>query len=214
MNHSTPHYHLNNETAERILEAAIKQFSSKGFSGSKTKEIAKEANVSEATIFRYFETKKDLLLALVSPAIVNSLTQILLESNGKSPEEIIHSFFKQNATQISNNLDLFKVIVFESLFHEELRETLLKDIVEKRVRLLRNFLDQQSMKGNFKEIDPQTASITLSGMLIGYMIRKHAFHEVSMDEESEDRIIREMTEIFLHGIEKGKKEKEEANPPS
>lgn len=202
MNHSSSNYHLTNETAERILEAAIKQFSSKGFSGSKTKEIAQEANVSEATIFRYFETKKDLLLALVSPAIVNSLTQILLESNNKSPEEIIQNFFKQNAAQIGDNLDLFKVIVFESLFHEELRETLLKDIVAKRVRLLRNFLDQQRMKGYMKEIDPQTASITLSGMLIGYMLRKHVFQEDPLDEKSEDRIIREMTEIFLRGIEK------------
>jgi len=36
-----------------ILDAATKIFAEKGYAGSRTSDIAKEANVAEGTIFRY-----------------------------------------------------------------------------------------------------------------------------------------------------------------
>ena len=43
-----------------ILEAALNVFSRLGFSGARTKEIAREAGVSETLIFRHFESKENL----------------------------------------------------------------------------------------------------------------------------------------------------------
>lgn len=45
---------------DRILEAAYKCFSEKGYLGATTREIAKNAGVSEVTLFRYFRSKKEL----------------------------------------------------------------------------------------------------------------------------------------------------------
>mgnify|MGYP000898984940 FL=1 len=47
----------------KILEADIQIFTKKKeFEGSTTKEIAIRAKVSEGTIFRYFKTKKEILI--------------------------------------------------------------------------------------------------------------------------------------------------------
>ncbi|MCK4689198.1 MAG: TetR/AcrR family transcriptional regulator, partial [Candidatus Marinimicrobia bacterium] len=46
------------ERKKRIIDAAIKIFSEKGFQGTKTKEIAKAAGISEAMVFKYFKNKK------------------------------------------------------------------------------------------------------------------------------------------------------------
>ena len=48
-----------------ILFAAIKIFSEKGYNAATTSEIAKEAAVSEGTIFRYYKSKKDLLEKMI-----------------------------------------------------------------------------------------------------------------------------------------------------
>ena len=64
-------------TRRKILEAALRVFSRKGFNGATTSEIAREAGVAEGTIFRYFETKKDLLLKAADPVIMGSLRNIL-----------------------------------------------------------------------------------------------------------------------------------------
>lgn len=47
-------------TEDRILNACINLFSQKGYSAVTTKEIAKEAGVSEMTLFRHFESKHNL----------------------------------------------------------------------------------------------------------------------------------------------------------
>ena len=56
-------------THDRILEAAIRLFSVKGFNGTTTKEIAEAAEVNEALIFRHFSTKRELYGAIIEKKI-------------------------------------------------------------------------------------------------------------------------------------------------
>jgi len=50
---------------EQLIETALDVFSRKGFDGATTKEIAAEAGVTEAIIFRHFPTKQALYTAVV-----------------------------------------------------------------------------------------------------------------------------------------------------
>ena len=49
---------------DRILRAAVKIFSRKGFFNSKVSEIARAAEVADGTIYLYFRNKDDLLISL------------------------------------------------------------------------------------------------------------------------------------------------------
>ncbi|MES2512650.1 MAG: TetR/AcrR family transcriptional regulator [Bacteroidota bacterium] len=49
---------------EEILKAALKLFVEFGFHGTPTSKIAKEAGVANGTLFHYYKTKNDLILAL------------------------------------------------------------------------------------------------------------------------------------------------------
>ena len=49
---------------EQILKAALKLFVEFGFHGTPTSRIAKEAGVSNVTLFHYFKTKDELVVAL------------------------------------------------------------------------------------------------------------------------------------------------------
>ena len=48
------------QTRERIFETARRLFEKKGFDAISVAEIAREADVSEVTVFNYFPTKEDL----------------------------------------------------------------------------------------------------------------------------------------------------------
>jgi AcrR family transcriptional regulator len=49
------------ETRKKILKAAEALFSKNGYDGVPTKKIAKEAGITEMTLFNHFSTKKLLL---------------------------------------------------------------------------------------------------------------------------------------------------------
>lgn len=46
---------------DKIFEAALQLFTTKGFHGTPTSEIAKTAGVANGTLFHYFKTKEDLI---------------------------------------------------------------------------------------------------------------------------------------------------------
>jgi TetR/AcrR family fatty acid metabolism transcriptional regulator len=52
------------ERKKRILTSAIKVFGERGFQNATISEIAKNAQMGDATIYEYFKSKEDLLLAI------------------------------------------------------------------------------------------------------------------------------------------------------
>lgn len=53
-------------TRERILETAVGLFSTMGYAGATTREIARQAGVAEVTLFRHFSSKEKLFESVVS----------------------------------------------------------------------------------------------------------------------------------------------------
>ncbi|MBE9508961.1 MAG: helix-turn-helix transcriptional regulator, partial [Chloroflexi bacterium] len=50
----------------QILNAAATVFAEKGFHRATTREIARVADVSEGTIYNYFDSKEDLLVGIIT----------------------------------------------------------------------------------------------------------------------------------------------------
>lgn len=65
-------------TSERaILDAAIKEFSIKGFDGARTSAIASEAGVTHAMLHYYFRTKEKLYEQIIRAKIRDIFTMVL-----------------------------------------------------------------------------------------------------------------------------------------
>ena len=54
------------ETRERLLNAAAEEFAREGYPGANVNNITKSAGVATGTIYNYFPSKKELMLALLS----------------------------------------------------------------------------------------------------------------------------------------------------
>ena len=59
----------------RLMDAALMLFRDKGYGAVRTEDIAAAADVSVGTLYNYFETKGDLLLALVTLEVEEVLDQ-------------------------------------------------------------------------------------------------------------------------------------------
>ena len=56
-----------NDTQQAILLAAKTLFITNGYKGTTTIQIAREAGISEMTLFRHFPAKQDIFLAVIQP---------------------------------------------------------------------------------------------------------------------------------------------------
>jgi len=64
---------------ERILDAAVRVFASKGFHATRVSEVAKAAGVADGTIYLYFKSKDELLVSLFEDRVERLLTFLQTE---------------------------------------------------------------------------------------------------------------------------------------
>ncbi|MCR4584514.1 MAG: TetR/AcrR family transcriptional regulator [Lachnospiraceae bacterium] len=96
-------------TREKILAAALKMYTEKGYHDTTVDEIAKRAGLSTGIAYRYFKNKKELLLAALSFAFEN-----IKELAGVSERELYDKDIKHILTAFE------KIHTRYRDFHEEL----------------------------------------------------------------------------------------------
>lgn len=80
------------ETQEQILDAAFEAMTTFGLARLSLADVAKRANLSRQTLYRYFRTKTDLLDAVVAREEQRFLDRIVDAAEGKDvPEEALQA---------------------------------------------------------------------------------------------------------------------------
>lgn len=192
---------------EDILRAAIKVFSEKGFEGSRTSEIAKEAGVAEGTIFRYYKSKKDLLINLSTLLIINffrplmseSIENIIEQEKQKSVKEVLENMIDERLKLVDENLQLIKTICVESIYHEELLKEMQDYVIPNISAFLNEFVKKNIENNIFKEKDPKIITRTLISLLLGYVVLSN-FSPQYFANEDKSKDPTEIADLFLNGI--------------
>jgi len=83
------------ETKNRLIDSALRVFSAKGFGASTTKDIAKEAGVTDGLIYHYFSSKEELLWAVIDKHTLNNDLERAIRDfpTGNSLEELLLAYF-------------------------------------------------------------------------------------------------------------------------
>jgi AcrR family transcriptional regulator len=143
------------EKERKILQAAIGVFSEKGFSASTTNEIAKNAGVAEGTIFRYYKTKKDILRAILIQAInlfsnkivMVGVEKILEAAENKDLYTLLKDLLHDRLKLVETFFPMFRVILTEAIYHEDVRESIYKNISLKTIETVGVFQERMVKRG-------------------------------------------------------------------
>ncbi len=112
------------ERQQQIIDASIILIDRLGIQGFTIKNLSKEIGISEPAIYRHFDSKVDILSALLDSfklKISNYHTFQLQQSNAASGEERLQSFFSMIFTFFSENPTFVSVIFAEEIFQNEIR---------------------------------------------------------------------------------------------
>src|SRR5438876_3771474 len=77
------------ERRDTILDAAMAAFAERGFAGTSTEDIAREAGISQPYLFRLFGTKKELFKATAARCLRETLAMFQRAAEGKRGEEAL-----------------------------------------------------------------------------------------------------------------------------
>ncbi|EEG78820.1 TetR/AcrR family transcriptional regulator [Dethiobacter alkaliphilus] len=104
------------ETQQAILTAAKKLFITNGYKGTTTVQIAKEAGVSEMTLFRHFSTKDEIFLAVIHPLV--SYLDSLDVNEQSDVRKTVRDLMENQLRFLLEERDLVRLVVMESFLAE------------------------------------------------------------------------------------------------
>ncbi|MDF5735615.1 MULTISPECIES: TetR/AcrR family transcriptional regulator [unclassified Nostoc] len=165
-------------TNQQILEAARQVFLQQGF-GASTLEIAQQAGISEASIFKRFSTKEELFFAAMGipekPLWVNELESLCGKGN-----------LKENLIKVCFEIMEFYREILPRIMMLRSRGNAMPELGGKEsrpmldVKVLAAFLEREINQHRLHPCDPQTVAHILVGSMMNYVFLEQMSSQVSI----------------------------------
>lgn len=152
---------------EKIIGAAIKLLSEKGYAKTKMKDIASEAEIADGTLYTYFSSKEDLMMKALTESLHNKLLEVK-QITAKEPDvkAKILKFFDIHAIVFTQNPYIAKFLI------EDIRQ--IKEYYNKYPNYsifdeYRDYMKDIYMEGlddgKFREVSADAFSLTVIGAM-------------------------------------------------
>ncbi len=191
----------------QLLRSAIDTFARRGFAGTKTRDIASAAGVSEAILFRHFATKEDLYQAILdSKENKNEESaaecQRALEDCAQRRDDT--ALFRHLATQILTSFRkdpaFHRLMVYASLEGHLLAHLFRERFAQTMGGFLRDYVAVRQKEGAFRKCDPEIATAFILATIVHWAMGKYVF-ELKRSRLSEKAVVRELADLVLGGLE-------------
>jgi len=147
------------ETERKLLDAALKIFSKKGYTDATTIAIADEAGFNEKTLFRKFKTKKNLydqVLSLNAEKYKKELYEYLfVDRKFDTPQDFLEHYIKNSAKVNWKNFEYVNLSLQKS---KGIIEPVMKDNVDFTSEYFEKNIPHQ-------EIDHKTLGISIHAFI-------------------------------------------------
>jgi AcrR family transcriptional regulator len=155
----------------QILIAAAILFSQKGFRATTIKNIAEAADLSEGSIYNYFDDKEQVFVALLDKLIdEQSRFGLYTKTLPTDTQSFLDSIFDIQHEFLNDNRELIRAVLPEVLINAGYREKFIRDFYTPMVSFLILQLQAREILGQIRPVNHQMVSRSLLGMLYGYYI--------------------------------------------
>lgn len=187
------------ERRQSILEAAMKVFAQRGYAAATIRAIAREAKIAQGTIYLYFPSKRDILLALYRSMILESLEEIMARPRTGDEAAFLRSLLVDRIRRFRENARAVRFAFTELPFHKELREKFYREIALEQLGRIQAFLREQTARGKFRSLRTEIAARAFQGMYVIFALAEIVYGDGEVARLTPEEIADEVVRLFLHG---------------
>ena len=188
------------DTETKILKAALHLFAQRGYSGTTTRDLAHSAGVAEGTLFRHFENKKAILVAVATQGWVEILTDLLTELSEMASYKAIGQVMQRRMLNLRKNSALMRVCFMEAQFHPELREQIQTEVIGKMIDVAEAFFQTAMDRGIYRPMSPRMVARVFLGMFTVAGFSQETLGDEAGSADSMRELAECLTDIFLNGV--------------
>ena len=186
---------------QAILEAGLKIFGSQGYHGTSMDAIAEAAELGKATLYYYFKSKDELLLAILQHGILDFFERLdAAWENVSDPLQKLEAVPNVGAEFFALHPDYFKLYHYLTA-HPVLREKAfqkLHPLIVEKVRLIQSLFQEAMEHGLIEVFDPNDLTEIFGSLIMGMGLFTHPPVQSSVLKQKAKLI----ATIFMNGIRK------------
>lgn len=156
---------------EQLLDTAAKLFAAKGYAGATTSELAEAAGVTEPIIYRHFDSKRDLFVALIERSGAQTIERWERHlEDAPDPGERLRRLIGANPMVTEEGRGLYRVIVqgMTALDDEAILKALHEHIAALHRFISREVARAQEAGSVGKSFSPEISAWALVHLGLGY----------------------------------------------
>lgn len=181
---------------DEIIEVATDLFAKQGYRGTSVREIAKNLNITKATLYHYFKSKEEILFSILNKVMDEALEELKKISKlDITPEEKLKNVLKfYSKYYVAKQNDL--ILLVNEL--NSLSDNYRKILVEKEkiyLSLMKTIFDELKQVKRLKDIPLTVLAFAFFGMVHYTIYWYHPDGPIKPNELSEYFV-----EIFTRGI--------------
>jgi len=185
---------------EQILKAAERIFARKGFQEATISDVAREAGVSDATIYEYFPSKEELLFSIpgqTARRAKKDIEHILAHTRGAANK--VRSFIYSYLWFYENNPDYASVAMLILKQNRNFLETKAYEDVKSLSKVLLRVIEEGIASGEFKgDANPYLIRSAVLGTIEHLVVRSILLGK----PENLIALVDPLADLILRGIEK------------
>ena len=176
------------ETSQKIIDAAMTLVRDKGYVATTTKEIAKAAGVNECTLFRKFESKKDIVLQGANQAGWRAnVTPEIFEKAEWDLQADLEMFMRAYIDRMTPDFVNLSIGLRAPQLYEETKQLIMK-VPQAFLETFAGYLNKMCAMGKIPEKDFKTLALTVFSATFGYTFLNASFGKELTDVEKEEFI--------------------------
>lgn len=183
-------------TRERILDAALDVFSSKGYHDSSVDDVVRESNTSKGAVYFHFANKQQLFVALVDK-FANLLERRVTEAIENQPNSVarIRAALEACLETFSKYRPLAKILLVQAVGLGTIFEQKRMEVLERFARLIQTNLEQAIASGELPPVDAEITAQAWLGSIYQLVIRW-----VYLGEPKPDRLTTTLVPLLLRSV--------------
>jgi len=148
---------------EEILDAARRVFLTSGYAGATVREIAAEADVNDAVLYRSFRTKEQMFEEAVAGPLEQAVFAALQPASGDLEVHDVSERFVGDLLEAMTDIAPLLLVV---LGDAERGKGFYRDRFQPALAQLRQVMDQNLPSWAHRDFDPHLAILTVCGMCL------------------------------------------------
>ena len=157
------------ESRQRLLDAAANEFASEGYAGANINRISLAAGFAKGTVYNYFPSKRDLMLALID-AVACAHTEAVLQQveSEQDPARRLGGFFRAGFAFVEQHSAQARVIVNTVYGPDaEIRERVYKAYERLFTWIAKDIVEAGIARGDFQMLDTNLATALTMTVYLG-----------------------------------------------